>query len=314
VLYEASQLSLLTVSYVQLQRARIIPTMSDSEDDSPHGPDITWPLDRPENQQNGGAPLAQPALPSFDSSFMVGGSKSLSAISSRAFFLGVTFGVMAIMAIELAYLQISIWRATCFIGTLSIFHYLEFYATARYNPSDAKLSSFLLSSNGSAYNIAHTSALIEFAVRKWLQSSQRPSWLWESFRLPPFLPTLPPISFLLLGFFLVAVGQGVRTAAMAEAGKSFNHIVQSRKKDDHVLVQSGIYRILRHPSYFGFFWWGLGTQIFLGNHVCFLAYALILWRFFATRIAKEEKFLVKFFGQDYVRYRERTPVLIPFIR
>jgi protein-S-isoprenylcysteine O-methyltransferase len=220
---------------------------------------------------------------------------------------------MTIMTIELAYLQMSVWRATCFVATLSIFHYLEFYATARYNPSDAKLSSFLLSSNGSAYNIAHTSALIEFAVRKWLQSSQRPSWLGESSRLPAFLPTVPPTFFLLLGFFLVAVGQSVRTAAMAEAGKSFNHIVQSRKKDDHVLVQSGIYRILRHPSYFGFFWWGLGTQIFLGNQVCFLAYALILWRFFATRIAKEEKFLVKFFGQDYVRYRERTPVLIPFI-
>jgi protein-S-isoprenylcysteine O-methyltransferase len=313
VLYEASQSSLLTLSDIKLQRIRIIAIMSDSEDDSLHAPDITWPLDRPENQKNDGAPLALPALPSFDPSFMVGGSKALSGISSRAFCLGVTFGVMTIMTIELAYLQMSIWRATCFAATLSIFHYLEFYATARYNPSDAKLSSFLLSSNGSAYNIAHTSALIEFAVRKWLQSSQRPAWLGASFRLPAFLPTVPPTFFLLLGFFLVAVGQGVRTAAMAEAGKSFNHIVQSRKKDDHVLVQSGIYRIMRHPSYFGFFWWGLGTQIFLGNQVCFLAYALILWRFFATRIAKEEKFLVKFFGQDYVRYRERTPVLIPFI-
>ncbi len=245
---------------------------------------------------------------------MVGGPKALSGISSRAFFLGLTFGITSIMAAELAYFGMPFWRAPCFIATLSIFHFLEFYTTARYNPADARLSSFLLSSNGSAYNIAHTSALIEFSARQWLLSSQRPPWLEMPFQVSTLLLAPPPNWSLVLGFMLVVVGQGVRTVAMVEAGKSFSHIVQSRKKDDHVLVKSGIYHILRHPSYFGFFWWGLGTQILLGNHVCFLAYAAVLWKFFASRIAKEEKFLVKFFGQDYVQYREDTPVLIPFIR
>ncbi len=288
--------------------------MSKSDSDPPNDPHISWPLERPDSQQNGGPPLVLPTRPSLDTNFRVGGSKALSGISSRAFCLGVTFGVMSILTIELAYVEMSIWRATGFITILSTFHYLEFYATARYNPSDAKLSSFLLSSNGSAYNIAHTSALIEFLVRKWLQSTQRPLWLEPPFRLPTLVPIVPPVWSLFLAFTLVAIGQGVRTAAMAEAGKSFNHIVQSRKRDDHILVKSGVYRILRHPSYFGFFWWGLGTQVLLGNRICFVAYALILWKFFAVRIVKEERFLVNFFGQDYVRYRERTPVLIPFIR
>ena len=288
--------------------------MSDSEDDSPQVPEISWPLERPENQQNGRPSLAIPPLPSFDPSFMAGGPKALSGISRRAFCLGITAGVMGVMTIELAYWGISAWRATSFVATLSIFHYLEFDATARYNPADAKLSSFLLSSNGSAYNIAHMSALIEFGIRKWLQSSQRTSWMEVPFRLPAFLPVTPQILPPVLGFLLVAIGQGVRSAAMAEAGKSFNHVVQSRKKDDHVLIQSGVYRFLRHPSYFGFFWWGLGTQLVLGNQICFLAYAIILWNFFVNRIVKEEQFLVKFFGQDYITYRELTPVLIPFIR
>jgi protein-S-isoprenylcysteine O-methyltransferase len=287
--------------------------MSDSKNDIPNAEDISWPLERPENQQNGGVPLALPSLPSLDLDLMPGGSKALSGISSRAFCLGITFGVTSIVTLELAYFEMSTWRATCFIAILSMFHYLEFDATARYNPSDAKLSSFLLSSNGSAYNFAHTSALIEFGLRKWVQSSQRPFWTELPFRFPTILPTVPPTLPLILGFILLALGQSVRTAAMAEAGRSFNHIVQSRKKDDHVLVKSGIYRVSRHPSYFGFFWWGLGTQLVLGNHICFLAYALILWKFFAARIVKEERFLVEFFGQDYVSYRERTPVLIPFI-
>jgi protein-S-isoprenylcysteine O-methyltransferase len=292
------------------------PIMSDSDSDSAQAPEISWPLERPEHQQNGGGPpLVQPIPPSFDPRFMAGGSKSLSGISSRAFFLGLTFGVMGVMTIQLAYLGMPIWKATCFVTILSMFHHLEFYATARYNPADAKLSSFLLSSNGSAYNLAHASALIEFSLRSWwLRSGYRPLWMEVPFRIPALLPTVPTDLSLLLGFALVVVGQAVRTAAMAEAGKSFNHIVQSRKKDDHVLIKSGVYRVLRHPSYFGFFWWGLGTQVLLGNHVCFLSYAAILWKFFATRIVKEERFLVQFFGQDYVRYRERTPVLIPFIR
>jgi protein-S-isoprenylcysteine O-methyltransferase len=287
--------------------------MSDSETDSPSAPDISWPLGRPEKQQNGGPPPTLPILPAVAAPATAEGSRALDSISSRAFCLGVTFGVISIFTIELAYLEMAVWRATCFIAILSLFHFLEFYATARYNPSDAKLSSFLLSANGSAYNIAHASALIEFATRKWLQSSYRPSWIELPFRLPTLLPTVPSYLPLLLGFTLVAIGQVVRTAAMAEAGKNFNHIVQSRKRDGHILVKNGIYRILRHPSYFGFFWWGIGTQILLGNHVCFLAYTLILWKFFAARIDKEERFLVKFFGQDYVGYRDCTPVLIPFI-
>lgn len=284
--------------------------MADTDNDFHHGADISWPLERPDGQQNGQSLSSLLSPTSLDPSFMVGGSRALNGISSRSFYLGVTFGVMSIITVELAYLKMFFWRATCFVAILSMFHYLEFYATARYNPADAKLSSFLLSSNGSAYRIAHTAALIEFGIRNWLLYTQRTSWL----EMPSQLPIAFPSYFLpLLAFALVAAGQGVRTAAMAEAGTSFNHLVQSRKKIDHVLVQSGVYRILRHPSYFGFFWWALGTQVLLGNHICFLAYAAVLWKFFAARIAKEEQFLVKFFGQEYVRYRDRTPVLIPFI-
>jgi hypothetical protein len=60
--------------------------------------------------------------------------------------------------------------------------------------------------------------------------------------------------------------------------------VQSKHQAGHVLVKSGLYGYLRHPSYFGFFWWGLGTQLVLGNAVCFVGYALVLWRFFSSRI------------------------------
>ena len=83
---------------------------------------------------------------------------------------------------------------------------------------------------------------------------------------------------------MVVVGQAVRTTAMVHAGANFSHLVQSKKKEGHVLVTGGVYRYLRHPSYFGFFCWGIGTQVVLGNVACLVGYAVVLWRFFRRRI------------------------------
>jgi protein-S-isoprenylcysteine O-methyltransferase len=112
---------------------------------------------------------------------------------------------------------------------------------------------------------------------------------------------------------MVVGGQVVRSVAMVQAGKSFNHVVQRRRGREHVLVTNGVYAVLRHPSYFGFFWWALGTQVVMGNVVCFWAYAVVLWGFFSNRIRHEEELLVGFFGEDYERYRTRVGTKIPFI-
>jgi protein-S-isoprenylcysteine O-methyltransferase len=196
----------------------------------------------------------------------------------------MALGVTGATAAWLAYYGIALWRAPFFIATLALFHYLEFDSTARFNPSDAKVSSFLLSANGSAYNTAHAAAFTELLVRHWLHSAFKPSWLRLPFEIPALFPSVPSAVPVSIGLTLLILGQYVRTAAMAEAGKSFNHIVQSTKKDGHVLVTSGVYAFSRHPSYFGFFWWGLGTQLVLSNAICFAAYALVLWKFFANRI------------------------------
>lgn len=40
----------------------------------------------------------------------------------------------------------------------------------------------------------------------------------------------------------------------------------------------------RHPSYTGFFYWGLGMQLTLQNPVSFAIFMVVLWRFFNARI------------------------------
>lgn len=61
--------------------------------------------------------------------------------------------------------------------------------------------------------------------------------LWLS-----FFPSLKSLYLVtILGIVLCLVGEVVRKAAMLEAGRSFNHLVQSERADDHTLVTSGIY-------------------------------------------------------------------------
>ena len=223
-------------------------------------------------------------------------SSPLAAISLRAFLLGTAWGASLVISFYLAFVSFSpFWRLPVFLSALSLFHFLEYYITAAYNPSSAGVSAFLLSSNGSAYNVAHSLALLECALHFYFRP-ETPFMAPSSYlRRPSFDPegnaTQSPVIPVFLGFMMMAFGQLARTVAMIRAGSNFNHIVQTTQKQDHVLVTDGIYRVLRHPSYFGFWWWGLGTQVLLGNGICLVGYTFVLWRFFNHRIWGESVIL-----------------------
>ena len=248
---------------------------------------ISWPLNRPTQRSpwspetshaNGHANTAMPPPgrpPLFqrvDPSNIPGGSKSLAGISIRAALLGSTFGAAILGTILLAAQSNPLWRATFFLSAVSLFHFLEYYITARYNTPVADIAAFLLSQNGWAYDTANAAAFLECLLTQ------------HFFGHIHFIPRALRLSLLALGFVMLVVGQVIRSTAMAQAGTNFNHTVQYQKKMGHVLVTSGLYAWLRHPSYFGFWWWALGTQIVLGNTVCLVGDAVILWRFFSKRI------------------------------
>ncbi len=247
------------------------------------------------------SPAAQSAARTPDRPYFPGHPKSLSGIAVRAFGLGIALTLGVVLTLDLLVWTSPLWRLPFFLAALSTFHFLEFWTTAAYNTPEAGVKSFLLSANWPAYAIAHAAAATECLVVNLLF----PRRSWAPLHSGPL--------FLLAGLLLVVAGQVVRTAAMVQAGRSFNHIIQHYRTQSHTLVTSGIYATLRHPSYFGFFWWALGTQLVLGNVVCFFAYGAVLWRFFSTRIQHEEEVLVRFFGDEYVDYRKKVGTKIPFI-
>ena len=235
--------------------------------------------------------------------------KSLAGIALRSFCLGLALSAGLIGALAILLTTTSpLWRLPFFAAALALFHFLEFWTTAAYNTRAAEVASFLLTSNWPAYAIAHSIAALECLLVHTLWPGAAAGWT-------PFGPPGPWLrnGVVGVGLGLVVLGQVVRTVAMIHAGRSFNHLVQNRRREDHVLVTGGVYGVLRHPSYFGFFWWALGTQMVMGNVVSFVGYAAVLWRFFSSRIRHEEAYLVAFFGGEYVDYRRRVRTRIPFV-
>ena len=83
-------------------------------------------------------------------------------------------------------------------------------------------------------------------------------------------------------------------------------------KKDHQLVQSGPYRIVRHPIYTGFEWGLLGAAITVGQLKGFVGVGVIFLNHF-YKTTMEEEILYEQFPEQYTEYAKRVKRLVPFI-
>ncbi len=115
-----------------------------------------------------------------------------------------------------------------------------------------------------------------------------------------------------VGIFLFTGGGILRCLALWDLGEHFTFQVKDKHEEGDKLITTGVYSILRHPSYTGFFWWYIGGQLLLKNPITGVFTYLQFCPFFKSRIRIEERYLAEFYPDEYPKYRERTAVLIPF--
>ena len=111
-----------------------------------------------------------------------------------------------------------------------------------------------------------------------------------------------------LGVVLFAAGGALRLWPVVVLGQRFSGLVAIQP--GHSLVTSGVYGVIRHPSYLGLLVNSLGWALAFRSGVGVLITALVVPPLVA-RIRAEERLLHTQFGAEYDAYRARTSRLIP---
>ena len=111
-----------------------------------------------------------------------------------------------------------------------------------------------------------------------------------------------------LGVFLFAAGGALRIWPVFVLGNRFSGLVAIQP--GHTLVTTGIYSVIRHPSYLGLLVNSLGWGLAFRAGAGVLLTALIIPPLLA-RIHAEEKLLREQFGNEYSNYCARTSRLLP---
>lgn len=113
-----------------------------------------------------------------------------------------------------------------------------------------------------------------------------------------------------VGLILFAVGVILRQIGKRALGKYYSYGLRTLK--DQQLIQSGIYRYVRHPIYLAALIYTPAIPLILLSVYGFLV-MLAIFPLFIYRISIEEKMLVEKFGSKYIQYKKRTKKLIPYV-
>jgi protein-S-isoprenylcysteine O-methyltransferase Ste14 len=113
-----------------------------------------------------------------------------------------------------------------------------------------------------------------------------------------------------VGVFLFAAGGALRIWPVFVLGQRFSGLAAIQP--GHTLVTSGVYAVIRHPSYLGLLINSLGWSLAFRSGVGVIL-TLSLIPPLLARISAEENLLSDQFGGEYEVYRSHTWRLIPGI-
>jgi protein-S-isoprenylcysteine O-methyltransferase Ste14 len=114
-----------------------------------------------------------------------------------------------------------------------------------------------------------------------------------------------------LGAIIFSLALWVFRRSHKELGRNWSITLEIREQ--HKLVCTGPYALIRHPMYTSFLLMGLGQAFLLSNWVAGLAGLIGFAVLFFLRVNKEERMMLENFGPQYRAYMERTWRLMPYL-
>ncbi len=114
-----------------------------------------------------------------------------------------------------------------------------------------------------------------------------------------------------LGLALMVGGLLLRAAAIAQLGRYF--VPEVAIQPGQRVLDRGLYRYLRHPSYTATFVTILGYALALNNWLSLAVMLVIPGLVYGWRMRVEEAALTEAFGDEYRAYMRRTKRLVPFV-
>jgi len=136
-------------------------------------------------------------------------------------------------------------------------------------------------------------------------------FLW----IPIFvLSTTTAQTLSVLGLVIYIGGMAFMLWARRTLGKNWglSTSLQVKLHDDHELIQSGPYALMRHPMYFGAWVFMFGLLLLYPKWVVVILTVSMLASL-SMRARREEVALAERFGNIWVEYKKQTKFIIPFI-
>ena len=140
------------------------------------------------------------------------------------------------------------------------------------------------------------------------------TWI-SSGRLAPLVAKIAPytdhpsLTLQIVGILLCFAGIAFAIWARVHIGRNWSPV--PTLKEDHELVTSGPYRIVRNPIYTGILLAFLGSAL-AGGLVYYFLFVCFLF-VFGYRVFREDRLMMERFPNTYPAYRRKTKALIPYV-
>jgi len=118
-------------------------------------------------------------------------------------------------------------------------------------------------------------------------------------------------TFFAIGMSLFVIGLMIRIYSILTLRQFFIYSVA--KVENHEIIETGLYKFIRHPGYLGQLTIFLGISISISNWLSIFAMMIPVLVGYLYRIKVEEGFMTEQMGENYINYQNRTKKIIPTI-